>query len=445
MSSSARNAVMGLASALIAVLLVASGFLAARVLTDGGSSSGSGDTTRVGDGLIEETQRQSQGSFNGDLLSEIARVLENDFVDPSRVDPELLREGAIQGMFEALNDPHSTYIDPDTYSLSRDDFEGAFQGIGATVSQQDNYVVIVQPIPDTPAERAGLRAGDVILAVDGESAENWNVQQAVLRIRGPRGSSVDITVRHMDGSEETLTIVREDIPVASVSTTPPATQLLDQDGDPVEDIGYIRVMQFSRTTPQEFREAIEAAIARGVSGLIIDMRSNPGGLLAETVEMADMFLNEGVIVKQVDRQGNERVASARAGTLTDLPVVVLQDEFSASGSELFAAALQEHGRATVVGTRSFGKGTVNHAVELSNGGAVYVSIARWLTPDGNQIEGRGITPDVPITLTLEDIEARRDVAIFRAVNILRGEPLPPPPAIEETGTATPTTSPTPAP
>src|SRR5690606_17047364 len=132
------------------------------------------------------------------------------------------------------------------------------------------------------------------------------------------------------------------------------------------------------------------------------------------------------------------------GQITDLPVVVIQDEFSASGSELFAAALQEHDRATVVGTRSFGKGTVNHAVELSNGGAVYVSIARWLTPDGNQIEGRGVTPDVPVSLTLEDIEAQRDIAVFRAINVLRGEPIPEPAAVEETPSGSATASEPPA-
>ncbi|MCK9495068.1 MAG: S41 family peptidase [Dehalococcoidia bacterium] len=436
MSSTARNAVIGLSAALIAVLLVASGFLV-RVVTESDSDGGSSArTTEDGGALLEEETRQSDGDFDGDLLAEIARVLEQDFVDETRVDPELLRDGAIQGIFEALNDPHSTYIDPQTYSLSRDDFEGAFQGIGATVSKQENYVVIVQPIPDTPAARAGLRAGDIILAVDGENAENWSVEQAVLEIRGPSGSSVDITVRHNDGTEETLTIVRDNIPVSSVTTTPPTGQLTDEAGEPAEEFGYVRILQFSRNTPQELEDAIRAAVEAGAQGLIIDVRSNPGGLLQETVEIADMFLDEGVIVTQVDRDGNERTASAREGQITDLPIVIIQDEFSASGSELFAAALQEHDRARVVGTRSFGKGTVNHAVELSNGGAVYVSIARWLTPDGNQIEGRGITPDVPVALTLEDIDAQRDVSIFRALNILRGEPLPEPPPATETAEAT---------
>jgi carboxyl-terminal processing protease len=286
--------------------------------------------------------------------------------------------------------------------------------------------VIIGTIDDTPAERAGVLAGDVILAVDGESAENWSVQQAVIRIRGPRGTMVELTVRHSDGTEETLSIERDDIPVASVDSTPPGGALRDEAGELADEFAYIRIRQFSRNTPAEILALIEAAEADGKSGLIIDVRSNPGGLLNETVQIADLFLDEGIIYSQEDRDGAVRTASASPGVVTDLPVIILQDEFSASGSELFAAALQENGRAQVVGARSFGKGTVNHAVELSNGGAVYVSIARWLTPAGHQIEGLGVTPDVAITLTLDDIEAGRDVAVFRAINLLRGEPIPDP-------------------
>ena len=151
------------------------------------------------------------------------------------------------------------------------------------------------------------------------------------------------------------------------------------------------------------------------------MRGNPGGLLVQTAQTADLFLDGGTILAQVDRDGNEQVFNAQRGTVTDIPVAILQDEFSASGSELLAAALQENGRAIVVGAPSFGKGTVSQAVELSNGGAVYVSIARWLTPDRNLIEGRGVLPDIEVELTVEDIEARRDVALHRAIDALRAQ------------------------
>lgn len=398
-------------AALIGVLLVATGFLV-RVVTEPASADSVPAATTAAPSTDGDTDGWS-------LLAEIAKVLQDGYVEPESADTAILQDGAIRGIFEALNDPHSTYIDPETFALSADDFEGAFQGIGATVSQQDGFIVIVQPLPNTPAERAGLRAGDIILEVDGELAEGWSVEEAVLRIRGPIGTTVSLKIRHSDGVVETLDLQRDNIPVASVYVAPPGGVLRDDAGEVVTDVAYIRIASYTRTTPRELEDAIRGAESAGARGLILDVRGNPGGLLQETVEIVDMLLDGGDIVTQVERDGSERTASARAGTITTLPIVVVQDGFSASGAELMAAALQENGRAVVVGEPSFGKGTVNHAVPLSNGGAVYVSIARWLTPARNQIEGRGVIPDVPVTLTLEDIEAGRDVAVIRAVEVLR--------------------------
>ena len=409
-----RNILLAVISALVGVMLVSIGFLA-RVATEPEA------TVVVQEAATPAPAVERSTELDFGILDEILDILAQDFVEPDRIDRELLFEGAIDGIFTALGDPHSTYIDPTTFAINRDDFSGAFQGIGATVSQQENYVVIVRPLPNTPAERAGLEAGDVILAVDGDDAEGWTVDKAVLRIRGPRGSSVDLTIRKGNGDELVVTIVRDQILVASVDTAPPGGVLRDADGDIATDVGYIRILQFTSRTPQELLEAVDAAVEAGAAGLIIDVRSNPGGLLVETARTADMFLDSGLIVTQVDRTGTERSIAARPGMVTDLPLVIVQDEFSASGSELLAAALQENGRATVIGTRSFGKGTVNHTRELSNGGAIYVSIARWLTPARNLIEGSGIVPDIEIVLTADDIEEGRDVAIYRAIDVLRGE------------------------
>ncbi len=404
---------MGVIALIIGVLLVAVGFLG-RMVTEPEAATAPSSAQPI-------ASSGGAGALDFGVLNEILNILQQDFVEPERVNEELLFEGAINGIFTALGDPHSTYIDPTTYAISRDDFSGAFQGIGATVAAQDGYVVIVQTMPGTPAEEAGIQAGDAILAVNGEDAAGWTVDRAVLAIRGPLGTTVDLTLRRLDGSEETLTLVRDEIQVASVDALPPGGVLRDSAGNEAPDIGYIRIRSFTSRTPQELNDQIAAAAERGVRGLILDVRGNPGGLLVETAQTADMFLDEGIIVTQVDRDGTQRSISARDGTVTDLPIVVVQDEFSASGSELLAAALQDNGRATVVGTRSFGKGTVNHARELSNGGAVYVSIARWLTPAGNQIEGAGVSPDVPVTLTADDIEGGRDVALFRAIDALRAE------------------------
>ena len=405
-----RNALIAVLVGMVGALLLAVGFLA-RVVTEPDSEAVA---------VVAPVDAEA-AEIDYDIIGEILDVLEQDFVDPDRVDREFLFEGAIQGVFDTLGDPHSTYIDPDTWAISRGDFSGTFQGIGATVAVQGNFVVIVRPMSGTPAERAGLQAGDLILEVDGESAEGWALDKAVLRIRGPRGTAVELLVRHTDGSEERVTIVRDEIIVASVNVAPPGGVLLDAEGNEASDIGYIALRSFTERTPRELADAVAAEVERGVRGLILDLRANPGGLLQQTAEVADMFLDEGIIVLEVNRFGREDRITATLGQVTELPIVIVQDQFSASGSELLAAALQENGRAIVVGTRSFGKGTVNRPRQLSNGGAVYVSIARWMTPARNLIEGVGVTPDIEIVLTADDIEERRDIALFRAIDVLRGE------------------------
>jgi carboxyl-terminal processing protease len=417
-SDTTRNILLGIIGVLIAGMLVTLGFMG-RVVTEP-------EATTIVSAPAQEPDDRPAATSEADflILDEILKILESDFVDPDVVNAEYLHAAAIKGLFDALDDPHSTYIDPETYQLSRDNFSGAFQGIGATVEKPEgsDYILIVRPLPETPAEAAGILAGDAVLAVDGEDASGWTVDEGVLRIRGPQGTPVELLIRHADGTEELITIVRDEIEIASVSTNPLfqlQPTLTDAEGEAVTDIGYVNIQQFTQRSPDELARVIEEFEAAGVTGIIIDVRLNPGGLLIQTTQIADMFLDEGVIVIQVDRDGNEEVASARPGQITELPIVILQDEFSASGSELLAAALQENDRATVIGTDSFGKGTVNHVRELSNGGAVYVSIARWLTPDRNQIEGRGVTPDIVVEFTLEDIESERDVQVERAIEFLR--------------------------
>lgn len=410
-----RNVLLALISVLIAAMLFAVGFLT-RVVVEPDQADNTPASTN-------SSQALDPGEVDPSILQDIIAILQQDFVDPTRIDADLLYQGAIQGIFTQLNDPHSTYIDPRTYALSKDDFSGAFQGIGATVAKEGDYVVIVRPLPDTPAARAGIQGGDRVLAVNGEDATGWSVEKAVIKIRGPKGSTVELRLRHADGREETYKLVRDDVLVASVDTRPAGGTLRDASGAEVTDYAYIRISSFTSRTPNELTAELRNALNRNVKGFIFDVRGNPGGLLNETLQISDMFLDKGAMLTQVDRDGKEQRFDARAGTITNLPIVIVQDEFSASGSEVLAAALQENGRATVVGSRSFGKGTVNHVRELKNGGAVYVSIARWLTPNRNQIEGAGVTPDVPVTLTPDDIEQQRDVAVFRAIDTLRsGKP-----------------------
>jgi carboxyl-terminal processing protease len=272
--------------------------------------------------------------------------------------------------------------------------------------------------------------------VDGESTQGWTVDQAVLKIRGPSGTPVTLTIRHSDGAEEDVTIVRDEIKVESVSTTPPGGTLEDAGGSDVTDLAYVRIQEFTGRTEEELSPVLRDISDDGYEGLILDLRGNPGGLLDTTVGVADMFLDEGTILVEVSRDGQERSFNARSGgEAVELPLVVLVDQFSASGSEVLAAAIQQNDRGVLLGQQTFGKGTVNIARPLSDGGALFVTIARWLTPERIQIDGVGIHPDVEVALSDEDIDLRRDSQLLRAIDYLRSEAAAPEPT--PAGTAVP--------
>ena len=355
------------------------------------------------------------------LLDEVYEILNNEFVEPSRVDLDAIRIAAIDGVVESLNDPHSVYIDEETFRLSSEDISGAFNGIGATVSLQDSEIVISGTFRGSPAEAAGIRSGDVILEVEGESTEGWSLQLAVSRIRGERGTPVDVTVRHVNDVVETITITRDRIIVPSVQSI----QVQDRDGNPVTDIAFVLISQYTARTRSELIPFLEATRNAGLSQIIIDLRGNPGGLLTATVETTAEFLDGGLVLTEVDRVGETReFAAQNGGNGIDLEIVLLVDGGSASGSEVMAAALRDHGRAVIIGQQTLGKGTVNIPRGLSDGSVLYVSIARWLTPNGDQIEGIGVIPDIIIEPTDEDFEQRRDVTLFAALDFLRGQQAP---------------------
>jgi carboxyl-terminal processing protease len=360
----------------------------------------------------------AQGEVDFGILDEVYSIIREDFVDQDSVAPEILRQGAIDGALAALGDPHTIYIDPETYSLGIDVITGQFEGIGARVEQDpvSGEIVIVAPFRDSPADKAGIRAGDVILAVDGESTAGWTVSQAVRRIRGPQGSEVTLGVRHENGGTEDITITRAVISIPTVFTH----EVEDADGNAVKDMAYVELQQMTEETVADLRAVIRDIEEKGYRGLILDLRRNPGGGLAATVDTADLFLGSGIIVTQVDKEGNEVTQRADGGDEgEEIPLVVLVGSGSASGAEVLAAALRDNGRAVLIGSTTFGKGSVNHLRELSDGGALYITIARWLTPSGEQIEAIGLAPDIEVVPTEEDIELRRDVQLFAAIDYLR--------------------------
>jgi carboxyl-terminal processing protease len=352
------------------------------------------------------------------ILNEIYAILKEDFVNPDAVDPELLRAGAINGILQALGDPHTVYIDPESYALGVDVISGTFEGIGAQVEQDPitGDIVIVTPFSGSPAEEAGIRAGDIVRTVDGESTDGWTVAQAVQRIRGPDGTPVVLGIERGDGESEDVTITRGTIVVPTVFTHP----IEDENGDAVENLAYIELQQFTDQAVNDLRDQLEKVIEQGYQGVILDLRRNPGGGLEATIQTADLFLDDGIILTEVSREGDEKVTRAEpGGVATEIPVVVLVGPGSASGSEVLACALRDNDRATLVGETTFGKGSVNHLRELSDHGALYVTIARWECPSGEQIEAVGIQPDIVVTATDADIEANRDVQLFEAIDQLR--------------------------
>ncbi len=339
-----------------------------------------------------------------DAVKEAWDIIFRDYVDQSKLDASKLSQAAIKGMVEALDDPYTAYLDPQSYQLSTSNLQGKFEGIGATVGVRDKQIMIIAPVPNSPADKAGIRAGDIILGVNGESTEGLSLEEVALRIRGPEGTSVRVTIQHQgETTPVELEIVRAEIELPSVS--------FEMRGD----IAYIRIYNFSDRTDSELSPVLERLKQEGATGIVLDLRTNPGGLLEAVVDVASYFLNEGVVVYVVDNEGKETSYPVqRTSITTDLPLVVLTDNFSASGSEVLAGAIQDHKRGIVAGTRTYGKGSVNTLNKLQDGSGIYITTARWLTPNRRLIEGKGIEPDYELKLEGDD-------AIQWAIDYLKGK------------------------
>ena len=327
-----------------------------------------------------------------DIVQEAWDIIFTHFVDRDKLETSTLTAGAIRGMVDALDDPHCEYLPAETYELSQTHWEGKFEGIGAYVGEEEGNIIIIAPIAGSPAEKAGIRAGDMIMEVDGKSILGMSLTEVVLIIRGPRGTTVTLLVLHEGESEpEEIKIVRAEIEIPSVLF------------ELREDIAYIQITNFSERTESELVLVLKEADQEGANGIVLDLRSNPGGLLSTVVNVTSRFLEDGIIYYMVDYQGEKTATSVKRKSLrTDLPLVVLVDNYSASGSELLSGALQDNGRAIIAGTKTYGKGSVNVPYRLKDGSGLYVTTARWLTPDGHVIEGQGIEPDYQLDLVGDD-------------------------------------------
>ena len=309
----------------------------------------------------------------------------SESLDDGEVTPELLEEAAIRGMLNALGDPNTSYLSPEGYKQVVESYESDFEGIGAWVREQNGRITVHQVMEGTPADDAGLLSGDVLLEVDGQPIDGFSVDEAVALIRGPRGSSVDLLVLHAE--EEAP--VRISITRASIRTPSAGWRPLN------EEIAYLWIDRFRDETDKEVEEALVEIVREGYSGIVLDVRGNLGGILSTTVSIASQFLEEGLVLYQVDGQGvRTDMEVSGGGIATEVPLVILVDGASASSSEVLAGALQDHGRAVVIGATTFGKGSVNELKQLDSGSALYVTAALWYTPNGRLIEGDGLQPDI---------------------------------------------------
>ena len=357
-------------------------------------------TARATEGGVLTTDEQQR--FR--VFWEAWQVVERDFYDRSQIDHQKLIYGAIKGMVDAVGDPYTVYQTPSQRELSDTDLRGSFDGIGIQVDMKDNRLTVVAPIEGSPAEAAGFRPGDVVLAVDGKALSGKTLNDTVGLIRGPRGTPVTLTVLRQGSSDPIeITVVRAEIKLKSVRV-----RMLD------DQVGYVRISSFSATTGSEMANAVKSLVDQEARGIVVDLRNNPGGYLSTSVEASAQFVNPGTVVlyQQSGNGDRKTYRTEGGGTATQLPVVVLINKGSASASEIMAGALRDNGRAVLVGEKTFGKGTVQNVHELSDKSGLRVTTAQWLTPGEHPIQGVGLLPDrvieLPPTATISSEATRAD-------------------------------------
>jgi len=344
------------------------------------------------------------------VLWEVWHIVENDFFGRP-LDEDRMVQGAINGMLGTLGDRHTRYVDPRHNALLRDNDDGTFQGIGATLDVVDGQFTVVAPLADSPAEKAGLHPGDVILAVDSESLAGLELLDVIARVRGPAGTTVVLTIQRKGLADPfDLSIIRAEIPVYTVES-----HMLD------DDVGYLAIHSFGGRTAGEVDRALARLRDTGAMALVLDLRDNPGGFLDTSIEVVSRFVRGGVAAHWQNPDGSTRPLRVKSRDGVDWPMIVLVNAGSASASEIVAGALQDRDRATLVGETTFGKGSVQNVYELQDGGSLHVTTAHWLTPDRRDINGVGLTPDRPVQRTADDVAAGRDPQLRWAQHLLRSK------------------------
>ncbi len=386
------NLLFGLA---IAVLLFGTGFKLGEF-----KSESSQIQSRSFNLLNVDPDKAKKAKFDFALFWEVIDLLEKKYVDKKKLDPQKMFYGALKGMVASVDDPYTFFLTPDDNKQSKADLGGRFEGIGASLGLLNNRIIVIAPIKGSPAEKAGVRAGDYIQKVDGQATKNWSLPQAVSKIRGNKGTVVKLGLLRVGNPDEVeVSITRDEIKVVSVETTYDSLKSCKNN---CKKIAVIKVTQFGENTNQEWDRAVESVLQewnkQTITGLVVDMRDNPGGFLDSAVYLSSEFLQEGkLIVKQESTANPSKTYTVdRQGMLLDIPVTILINQGSASASEIFAGALRDHKRAELIGVKSFGKGSVQEALDLKGGAGIHVTIAKWILPGGEWINGKGIEPKYKI-------------------------------------------------
>ncbi len=344
------------------------------------------------------------------LLDEVWTILQKEYVDPDELKAQELVHGAASGMVGAVGDPHTVFVEPLPAAIMDQDMQGSFEGIGASVDMIDGRVVIVRPLANSPALAAGIQAGDIILAVDGESLEDKTLLEAISMIRGPQGTVVRLLIEREGVAEPfVVPVTRDRVELLTVEY-----RMLDG------GIAYVRLTEFNAIARDRLRDALQELSRESPKGLVFDLRGNPGGYLDMAVDVAGEFLPRGTLVLTEDERDREpreyRVRSR--GLATDVPLVVLVNGGSASASEIVAGAIRDHDRGTLIGETTYGKGSVQNPHRLADGSSLRVTIARWYLPDGDNLDGNGIVPDIAVSRSPEEVQAGVDPQLDRAVAFL---------------------------
>jgi len=348
---------------------------------------------------LNDKEKTKLKNIDFSLFWDVWEKVEKKYVDKKKLDPQKMFYGAIKGMVASLEDPYTFFLTPDENKQSKNDLGGKFEGIGAQLGLKDNKIIIVAPLKKSPAEKAGVRAGDIINKVNDEQTKGWTLTQAVNKIRGPKGSKVKLTLER-ENKEFVVEIIRDQINVSSIDLT--------YETKNNQKIVILKLNQFGENTNEEWAKAATEIKnlwdKKQVKGMVLDLRDNPGGYLDASVYLASEFLPFGkVVVKQESSTGENKVYYVlRNGQLKNIPLVILINKGSASASEILSGSLRDHKRAKLIGEKTFGKGSVQEAIDVGNGAGLHVTIAKWVLPNGDWINSKGIEPDVKVELKLKE-------------------------------------------